>query len=322
MLSSLVEALDGWGHDADAILAAAGLRREELDDAERRITHRQYETVWITAEARTQDPVLGLHLVETEASTADHLLVYIASTAPCRREAYERAARYTRIAHDGLEIALREVDGKQLCETRIRGQRDVPVIAQFSVGLIVKIAPRVVGEQPIKECWFRQAAPEDPSEFERVLGMPCSFGTPYNAVVAAPVDLDGPLPRSDEALCDLLEEQAAEKLSRVPAVDDFLERVRGRIAASIGSGDPSAEGVASSLGLSARTLRRRLSAAGVSHQRLLDEVRCEMATRALLKRGASVGEVAYLLGFSDASAFHKAFRRWTGKRPSDLLREG
>ena len=322
MLCALARALDEWGHDVDAVLGRAEIRRPDLDDAERRISHAQYEAVWIAAEETTGDPYLGLHLLEQEHATAHDLLVYIASTAPTRREAYERAVRYTRIAHDGLEIVLHEVDGQNVCETRIRGQRDVPVIAQFSVGLIVKMAPRVIGVQPLREVWFRQPEPEDPGEFARVLGLPCRFATPYNAVVAPPVDADGPLPRSDEALCELLEEQAADKLSRVPRGDDFVEQVRGQIAASLTKGDPSAEGVAAALKLSARTLRRRLSAGGVSHQRLLDEVRCELATKALLQRGASVGEVAYLLGFSDASAFHKAFRRWTGKRPSDLLRDG
>ena len=74
---------------------------------------------------------------------------------------------------------------------------------------------------------------------------------------------------------------------------------------------------AASLGLSDRTLRRRLNDCGVHYQELLDSVRCDLARLTLSAPGATVGEVAFSLGFSDTSAFHKAFRRWTGTRPSD-----
>ena len=129
---------------------------------------------------------------------------------------------------------------------------------------------------------------------------------------------DRPLPRADSLLCSLLERQAADALARMPAVTSFAETVRQEIARALPGGEVSADGVARSLGLSARTLRRRLSDCGLNYQQLLDGVRCDLARQALSRPGASVGEVAAALGFSDTSAFHKAFRRWTGKRPSEL----
>ncbi len=317
-LRALVAALDDWGIDAQGVLATTGIALEHFDDPERRISHTQYQTTWLAALETTGDPALGLHVVEHEHCNAHDLLTYIASTAPTRREAFERAHRYTRIVHDALELELKTENGRTICETRFRGRRSVPVIAEYAVGMIVKVAPRVVGTQPICEAWFQHDEPSHVSEYQRILGVPVLFGAACDAVVSNGGDLDAPLPHSDEALCDLLEEQAADKLARVPRSDDFAAGVRQRIATALTSGDPGAEGVAAALGLSARTLRRRLSALGLSHQQLLDEVRCDLAHRALAENGANVSEVAYLLGFSDASAFHKAFRRWTGKRPSDV----
>ncbi len=139
------------------------------------------------------------------------------------------------------------------------------------------------------------------------------FAAPFDAVVGSASDLDRPLPRSDAVLCSLLERQAVEALARILRVSSFAEAARGQIAGSLSIGDTSAEGVARALWLSSRTLRRRLSDCGVSDQVLFDGVRWD-----LTRPGSSVGEVAYSLGFSDTSAFHKAFRRWAGKRPSDL----
>lgn len=318
-LTSLVAALDDWDVDADRVLSTAGITREHFDDPERRISHGQFEATWLAAQEATGDAALGLHVVEHEAANTHDLLTYIASTAPTRREAFERAQRYTRIAHDALELELYVEDDRSVCETRFRGRQSIPVIAQYAVGLIVKVAPRVVGEQIIREAWFEHDEPAHADEYRRVLGVAVRFGARCDGVVGGGGDLNAPLPRSDAALCDLLEEQAADKLARVPPSDDFVARVRQQIAAALPHGDPTAEGVASALGLSARTLRRRLAGLGASHQQLLDDVRCELAQRALAERGANVSEVAYLLGFSDASAFHKAFRRWTGKRPSDVV---
>ena len=70
---------------------------------------------------------------------------------------------------------------------------------------------------------------------------------------------------------------------------------------------------------SSSTLRRRLKEAGTTHQKLLDEVRCELACKTLRTPGMSVGEAAFLVGFSDSSAFHKAFRRWTSRSAADFV---
>jgi AraC-like DNA-binding protein len=76
--------------------------------------------------------------------------------------------------------------------------------------------------------------------------------------------------------------------------------------------------VARCLATSARSLQRRLSAAGTSYQELLDSTRCEAATRYLQDRGLSIGEVAYLLGYSEPPAFHRAFKRWNGVTPQEF----
>jgi AraC-like DNA-binding protein len=101
----------------------------------------------------------------------------------------------------------------------------------------------------------------------------------------------------------------------VPHQDSLTRQVRGLLTEALKAGDPRLETLSQRLGLSARTLQRRLREEGTSHQDLLDEVRSELSRRYLLEPELAICEVAYLLGFSEPSAFHRAFRRWTGVTP-------
>jgi AraC-like DNA-binding protein len=131
--------------------------------------------------------------------------------------------------------------------------------------------------------------------------------------------LSDPNPTSDPALVLALERHARELLAKLLLGDDLPSRVRHEIASLLPLG-ASAEAVAETLRMSARSLRRRLEAENTSYTQILDELRCELARRYLAQGQRGVEEVAFALGFSDGSAFHKAFRRWTGERPKDFAR--
>ena len=94
--------------------------------------------------------------------------------------------------------------------------------------------------------------------------------------------------------------------------------IRRLIMSLIPQGETEIQSVARALGTSARSLQRRLSAAGTSYHDLLDSTRCEAATRYLQDRRLSIGEVAYLLGYSEPPAFHRAFKRWNGITPQEF----
>ena len=321
-LSTLVSALDRWNVDVDAVLATAGLAADEIDDWERRITVTQYVTVWRAAHAATGDDAIGLHVLEGfDLQDVLSNIVYIASSSATPREAFERVSPFIRQHHTGMRVDLFEDAGRTFCRMDASCWAGERMLVDHFVGLMVKIAPHVVGAQRLEEVWFRHAEPAYGGEYARILDATVRFDMPHDAVVGLPADLDRPLPRADEVLCTMLERQAADALERLPRISTFASSVRARIESLLSTGDLTAERVADSLGLSARTLRRRLRDEGVTYQALLDGVRCERAREALARPGASVGEVAFELGFSDTSAFHKAFRRWTGQRPSDVAAE-
>jgi AraC-like DNA-binding protein len=107
----------------------------------------------------------------------------------------------------------------------------------------------------------------------------------------------------------------------MPVTDSFADRVRSCIVELLPSGGPGIEDVAAELKMSARTVRRRLRDESTTYRDILDDLRHALALQQLGPLGLSVEEVAYRLGFADASGFHKAFRRWAGESPADYARK-
>lgn len=132
--------------------------------------------------------------------------------------------------------------------------------------------------------------------------------------------LDAPVIASDPGLLPILEQHAEALLGTIPEGGGFTRRVCELIARELTGGTPSAERIAERLHMSARTLARRLDGEGTSFSKLLDELRRELAIGHLRDRDISVSEVAFLLGFGDANAFSRAFKRWTGEPPSRFKR--
>ena len=132
--------------------------------------------------------------------------------------------------------------------------------------------------------------------------------------------MDSSNPSADAALRQLLERYASDQLTRILSNAPLAQRVRAYVLSILPMGDLTADGVAAQFSMSDRTLRRRLRDEGISYQDILDDVRAELACRYLKKEKRGIDEVTFLLGFSDPSAFSKAFRRWTGQTPADFLR--
>ncbi len=320
-LVPVIFALRVRGVDPIPVLSSVGLSEAQLHEPALRIPNQQAQPFWAAAYVASEDPAFGLHVAEGISPQMLHLFTYLASTSATPREAYQRSSRYVRLVNDALNIQLRIEEGRTICSNELDGTPDTPSSAEYCIALMVRSSPIVMGGPPLLEAWFTHPEPDHVSEYHRILGVPIRFDAPFNAIVGDEAHLDDPLPKADSTLCRLLERHAGELLAKISPHDGFASAVRQRITRELGSGNPGADAVAESLGVSVRTLRRRLRDEGTSHQNLLDEVRSELATAMLGERGLSVNEVAFLLGFSDASAFHKALRRWSGRAPGEYVRE-
>jgi AraC-like DNA-binding protein len=142
------------------------------------------------------------------------------------------------------------------------------------------------------------------------------FGAERNTLLLSAETVDRPLVGGNPQLAQLHDQVIVQYLARLDR-NDIVQRTRAAILDGLQSGRLSDEQVAGALHLSVRSLQRRLEEGGTNFRRLVDDTRRDVAQAYIRDRNVSLGEIAFLLGFSDASAFSRAYRRWTGKSPTD-----
>jgi AraC-like DNA-binding protein len=165
---------------------------------------------------------------------------------------------------------------------------------------------------------FRHAAPPSVDEHRALFGAPLTFRAPHTELELDDTACDTPMQHANAAFFAIFEQQVAGALARLPTAAAASETVRAAVRAALASGGCTLAATARGLAVGTRTLQRRLQEEGTSFADVVDAVRHELAC-AYLERGVSIPETAALLGYADATAFHHAFRRWTGSTPAGYL---
>jgi AraC-like DNA-binding protein len=259
-----------------------------------------------------RDPFLGVHLAQRIRRGAYGLLEFSCRSAPTVGEALRRIVRYISLLNELVEVTLadgvieQKISGQPLCVGRHGNEF-------FLAMLLVQSRALTAGAIIPTRVWFAHPAPRDRSALVDFLGTEkIQFDREKNGMALPKALLDSPLSSHDPALLDLLDKQAEAALSLRASPSRFLGQVRQEVRDKLRDGVPSLEEAARGLHMSARTLQRRLSDEDTSWARLVDEVRQELARRWVAEGARPLGEVAFLLGYSELSAFLRAFKRWTG----------
>jgi AraC-like DNA-binding protein len=176
-------------------------------------------------------------------------------------------------------------------------------------------APRNETDGPFEAALSFQHALDDAAEFARILGCPVNPNASWSGISLPRQTWRLPLRRRDPVLRQVLEEHANELLARVPSRTGLALEVQRALAPRVAGGDTRIESIGREFRLSARTLQRRLADEGVSYQKLLDDARKVAAGRFVAESTLAIGEIGYLLGYSEAAPFHRAFKRWYGRTP-------
>ena len=309
------------GVDARTLYQAVGLNHAVLDDPDARIPFAQIVALYEQAAVLTGDDSFGLHLGEHVDPTVFDVLGYSVINSATFGDALDRVVRYNFIWTNGSCFTINGINGQTtvayiyLDESIRRRRHDT----EMTFAALVVLGRQVTGVDWLPaEIRFQHQDPGDMSEHERIFRCPIMFGATTNEFVFDSSYLKLSIIRADARLCALLDRHANELLARYPREDSLIESLRTLMKDELKGGDASLEVFAAGLGMSARTLQRKLRALGTSHQELVDEMRQELAVRYLGEPGMAVCEVAYLLGLSESSAFHRAFKRWTGTTPSEF----
>lgn len=310
------------GADVAALCASADLPPGSLSAPDAMIQGSRAEALWRAAVRATKDDDLGLHLGAAAHPSSLGLIAPVLFHSTDFRGAVHKLATYSRLLLSSVAIEL-ELLG------RGRGTIRFPLLAHDSY---VRRAPRqpmectlaavlTIGRQllgkplPIFEVRFRHEAPAVTRAHATLFSAPVRFGQEVDEVILEDVVFEWPVLLSDPMLLESHENRVREALQRAVAGKPVTERVRQAIGLLLRGELPSIEQVAARLDTSARSLQRALVDEGTSFRDLLDAVRKDLALEHLRSPDTSLAQVALLLGFSEPSAFHRAWKRWTGMTP-------
>jgi len=162
---------------------------------------------------------------------------------------------------------------------------------------------------------FTHAEPSYRAEYDRIFGVPLFFGSHMNALLIDEALLNMKLPRTNPYLSEIMSARAEELLKSLENSKSTRGRVENLLIPVLHTGEASMDMIAVKLGLSRQTLFRKLKAEGITFEKVLDELRHQLALHYLNEKKVPVNQIAYLLGFSQPAAFSRAFKRWTRSSP-------
>lgn len=317
---NVVRALEARGVDTNALLRQAGCDPALFHVPETRVSNRVIQRVFELAEAATGDACFGIEVGKQVRGVALHALGYAWLASAALGEAMVRLARYTRVLTEFWRGELRD-EPRGVRFVLVYGDpRGTGPLSRHDAVLagILKLCRITYGDgfAPL-EATVERERPACAQVFEEWFRAPIVWGAPYPSLLCRREDLERPLVTSNPGVALASDQLVNDYLARLDR-DDVIAQVRRKLLACFPAGAPTQATIARALGMSSRTLHRRLAEAGTSFERLLDDTRRDLAAEYLRRSDYSVGEVAYLLGFAETSSFNRAFRRWTGKSPSDF----
>jgi AraC-like DNA-binding protein len=311
-------------------LAAQGVPPEAVlppdllkDDADPlgRIAAETYCELLIHSAERLQDPLLGLHLGQTLRPTHLGALGYVLLACDNLGGALARIERYHRLVHD-INPLQHLVQGEHLeLQWGIAQGKPGALFDEVGVSAIVQFARDVCGQRlPLTQIDFVNPPPADPSPYTGFFGCPVRFGQPLTRLVIPLPCLMMPLRQPDATLRELMEAQVDAALAQLPEHGDLSDLTRRVVAHLAPQGLPTLEQVADELRLSPRIFYRRLAEQGWNFRDLRETTLRQVAEMHLRDPRLTLAEVGALLGYSEQSAFTRAFKRWTGCSPLNWRR--
>ncbi|MEM1413464.1 MAG: AraC family transcriptional regulator [Myxococcota bacterium] len=233
------------------------------------------------------------------------------------RGSYARAERYARVLTSVSTYEVVFTGERAAMQHHREGRRHgLHMSNEATMASVLTISGEVSTRpvQPVRAT-FRHPARGPADLHEAFFGCPVAFEAERDALVFARADLEVPNRLGDATIAGFFDTHLEGELAQLADDAGLEQRVRIRVSAALSEGVPKISDTAKHLGMSGRTLQRRLADRGVSYQTLVDEARRQLAEKLLRETGYSLAEIAYLTGFSEQSAFTRAFKRWAGQTP-------
>lgn len=306
------------GLSRETLLATCGLQESQLGDPDARIDFPRQERLWEAIQSGLPQQEPGLALGRALSPASFSALGYLLQSSTTLGEALESALRYQRLVGEGGQVVIEaQPDAIWVAYRPLNPEQ--PATRPRALALLGFWARQLKALLPglqLAGCRFMHSQPEQMDEYETAFACPLHFDAPDYALGLPKTMVGAALPQANAPLRDLLRQHAEGLLARLPSAS-----VSGRVVALLGEqltrGEPGRAALACELGLSERTLQRRLAEEGSSYQQLLADTRRQLAERYLSEGSLPATDIAALLGYSEPSVFFRAFRHWTGLTPGE-----
>ncbi len=311
----LIEANRG---DPDLIFGRSGIQSKDLENPTNELDLEQFCHLFTEASHQTGNDNFGLHFGSDFAPRRLGAIGYAAISSPTLATGLRNMETYFPAHQEQSSFGLIRDDDMLWLSYRINDPqiKDRRHDAELSMGMFLNIFRHALGPdwRPL-EIRFEHARPERHLEHEELFGAPVQFGRRTNALAFRPADLDTPMPAADPYLYAIVEAflQSRSELHEDP--ENFAESVRNQIKLNLSTTIPTIAEIAQLFGLSDHEFQHELHVHKLSFKSLLKAAREELSLHYLDNHDLPLTEVAILLGYSELSAFSRAFRNWTGMSP-------
>jgi AraC-like DNA-binding protein len=310
------------GADAAQLEARSRIGAADFADADTRIPFDRFVALMHAAQDLSGCPALALDFGAGSDLRSFSVVGLICYASPTMGAALAELNRYGRLVTevdvpvDGQRYQIvREGEAMWLVDTRL-DPNAFPEATEASWARFIGETRRHFPEAPFAiEVHVTHAAPAHAADYARVFGVPVTFASSRNAIRIDPSWLGIALHNPSGYAFGVLSERAQQLMHSLESAKTMRGRVESLLLPVLHKGDLPIDAAAGRLGISSRSLQRRLQAESIGYAALVDALRHRMAVNYLSGGRTSVNETGYLVGFSDPSAFSRAFKRWTGKSP-------
>ena len=312
-----LKSAEASGIDCVPLIARAGIDPEVLKDNCLQIPTTAMEYLLQLLIEASGDPCFGLHSAKFVEPSSYSVLGYISMNCSTLRAIQAKIPIFEKIVGDMGVTSVEVADGFALQRWECKFSN--PLVARHEVehviGSWVIYAKNYLNFTPHDGIWFEHSAPADVkilADYQEIFGCEVLFDQPTSGIRISEEKLDLPLPQANEKLLSMLLEHATRLLSEINQHQCTTDQVKNLLRLMLKDRSPSSALIAEKLGISSRTLQRKLGEEGTRYQDVLNELRLELALYFLKNTALSLESIAFELGYAEARSFYRSFKTWTG----------
>jgi AraC-like DNA-binding protein len=319
----LIEFAGSQGVDEGVLASTAGIDLADLDNQDFRVPMSQYKTLMRLAKEMTGDPALPLHYGATVDMKEISVLGLLFHTSESIVAGIEEVDRFMYLLYDvgagPHRIRWQWIDGKFWGIDTRRAPVDFPELTETTLARFMSMTRSWTSKQLVKEVHFDHPEPAHGAEYERIFNAPVKFDAGWNAMrLDEFVTHKKERPEYPRYMFGILSEHAEKRHQEAMRSRSMRAKVEQLIMPVLHTGTVTVDRIAERLGMSRQTLYRALKEEAITFEKVLDDLRHELALHYLRGGRVSINEIAYLVGFSDCASFSRAFKRWTGQNPRSM----